>query len=157
MNSGRITEGQSLRGIGGWLLVLCIYLMGLVPLLAAVGMFAVWRASGGSAALQSAVFFEALLELGLAAFAFYAGLLLYQRRPNAVAVTKIYFITMLTLGALVLGIVLLGLVSRFADAALASQLRGPATATGIRQIVIAGLWLLYLERSARVRATYPQG
>ena len=107
--------------------------------------------------MQNALVFEAAFEFALAVFAFYAGWALYQKRPTAVAIAKIYFIVMLTLGVLVLGIVLLGLVSQFSDPALAKQLRGPAMVAALRQILLSGLWLLYLERSQRVRATYPEG
>lgn len=153
--SDSVTQEHRLRGVSGWLLVLCLYLMVLVPLLAVLGLFGAWQVASQSATLQSALIFEALFEFALAAFAFYAGLGLYRQRANAPSVAKIYFITMLTLGVLGLGIVLLGVVSRFSDPALANQLRGPALVAGVREIVLSVLWLLYLERSVRVRATYP--
>jgi len=158
MDSGDAITGEpGLRGVRGWLLVLCLYLMVFVPLLALLGLLGAWQAASQSPTLQGALIFEALFELALAAFAFYAGLALYQRRPNAVTVTKIYFITLLTVGVLGLGIVVLGVVSRFSDPALANQLRGPAAVAAIRQILLSTIWLFYLERSARVRATYPTG
>lgn len=152
-----ITPESRLRGVGGWLMVLCLYLMVLVPILALLGLLGAWQGASKSPTLQNALVFEALFEFALAVFAFYAGWALYQRHPTAVAIAKIYFIVMLTLGVLVLGIVLLGLVSQFSDPALAKQLRGPAMVAALRQILLSGLWLLYLERSQRVRATYPEG
>jgi hypothetical protein len=151
-----IAAESGLHGVRGWLLVLCLYLMVLVPLLAILGLIGVWQGASKAPSLQNALIFEALFEFALGAFAFYAGLALYQRRAGAAAIAKIYFITMLTLGVLVLGIVLLGLVSQFSDPALARQLRGPAIVAALRQIVPAGLWLFYLEQSKRVRATYPE-
>ena len=152
-----ITGESRLQGVRGWLLVLCLYLMVLVPLLALLGLVGAWQGASKAASLQNALIFEALFEFGLAAFAFYAGFALYQRKAGATSIAKIYFITMLTLGVLVLGIVLLGLVSQFSDPALARQLRGPALVAALRQILLSGLWLFYLERSARIRATYPEG
>jgi hypothetical protein len=150
-----VTQTVTLRGVRGWLLVLCLYLMVLVPLLALLGLVGVWQSSVRSAMLANALGFEAALELALAAFGFYAGLALVRQRPNAPSIAKVYFITMLTLGVLGLGIVLMGAVSNFSDAAVANQLRGPATVATLRQILLSGAWLLYLERSLRVRGTYP--
>jgi hypothetical protein len=152
-----ITPERRLHGVHGWLLVLCLYLMVLVPVLAVLGLLGAWQGATRSPTLQNALFFEAAFEFALAVFAFYAGLALYQKRPNAIVIAKIYFIVMLTLGVLVLGIVLLGLVGQFSDPALAKQLRGPAMVAALRQIILSGVWLLYLERSKRVRATYPEG
>lgn len=158
MNSeDTIMPGGRLQGVQGWLLVLCLYLMVLVPLLALLGLYGAWQGAMKSPTLQNALVFEAAFELALALFGFYAGWALYQKRTNAVVIAKLYFIVMLTLGVLVLGIVLLGLVSQFSDPALARQLRGPATVAALRQIILCGLWLFYLEHSKRVRATYPEG
>jgi Kef-type K+ transport system membrane component KefB len=152
-----ITLERRLHGVHGWLLVLCLYLMVLIPVLAVLGLLGAWQGASRSPTLQNALVFEAAFEFALAVFGFYAGLALYQKRPNAVVIAKVYFIVMLTLGVLVLGIVLLGLVAQFSDPALAKQLRGPAMAAALREIILSGVWLLYLERSERVRATYPEG
>jgi hypothetical protein len=152
-----VTPERRLHGVHGWLLVLCLYLMVLVPVLALLGLLGAWQGASRSPTLQNALVFEAAFEFALAVFAFYAGLALYQKRPSAVAIAKIYFITMLTLGVLVLGLVLLGLVSQFSDPALANQLRGPAMVAALREILISGLWLAYLEQAQRVRATYSEG
>jgi hypothetical protein len=158
MNSGdAVTLESRLQGVRGWLLVLCLYLTVIVPLLAVLGLVGAWQAAARSPTLQNALIYESILELALAGFALYAGVMLYQQRPNAVAIAKIYFITMLTLGMLSLGIVLVGAVWQLSDQALSSQLRGPAVFAAVRQIVFAVAWLLYLERSRRVRATFPAG
>ena len=152
-----VTPKRGLNGVHGWLLVLCLYLLVLVPVLALLGLYGAWQGASRSSTLQNALIFEGAFEFALAVFGFYAGWALYQKRPNAVVIAKLYFIVMLTLGVLVLGIVVLGLVSQFSDPALARQLRGPATVAALRQIILCGLWLLYLERSVRVRTTYPEG
>ncbi|HEY4265755.1 MAG TPA: DUF2569 family protein [Micropepsaceae bacterium] len=152
-----VTQETRLQGVRGWLLALCLYLTLLIPLLAVLGLVGAWQAAARSATLQNALVYEAVLELGLAGFAFYSGIALYRRRPNATSIAKIYFITMLTLGVLGLGIALVGAVWQLSDRALANQLRGPAVVAGLRQIVLAVAWLLYLERSRRVHATYPAG
>jgi hypothetical protein len=158
MNSGdTVTQESRLQGVRGWLLLLCLYLTLIVPLLAALGLLGAWQAAARSPTLQNALIYESILELALAGFALYAGVMLYQQRPNAVAIAKIYFITMLTLGMLSLGIVLVGVVWQLSDQAISSQLRGPAVFAAVRQIVVAIAWLLYLERSRRIRATFPAG
>jgi hypothetical protein len=144
----------AVSGVRGWLLVLCLYLMLLVPLAAVLGLVGAWQSAASSPALQSALIFEVLFELGLAAFALYAGMALYRIRPNAVAIAKIYFIVTLTLGTLGVGFILLGAVAQTSDRALANMLRGPAAFAVLRQIVVSAAWLFYLERSERVRTTY---
>jgi hypothetical protein len=152
-----VTHEARLQGVRGWLLVLCLYLTILVPLLAMLGLLGAWQAAARSPNLQNALIYEAILETALAGFALYAGVLLFQQGTNAAAIAKIYFITMLTLGMLGLGIVLLGAVWQFSDQAVSGQLRGPAVFAALRQVVLSVVWLLYLERSRRVRATFPAG
>jgi hypothetical protein len=147
-------DQPALYGVRGWLLVLCLYLMVFVPLLTVLGLVGAWQSAASSPALQSALIFEVLFELGLAVFALYAGWALYRMRPNAVAIAKIYFIVTLTLGMLGVGFVLLGAVTQFSDRALANMLRGPAVFAVLRYIIVSAAWLFYLERSMRVRTTY---
>lgn len=148
-------DRKELQGVRGWLLVLCLYLMAFIPLKAALGLVGVWQAAARSAALQNAVVFSLIFEIALAAFAVYAGLLLYRLRPNGVAVAKIYFIVTLTLAVLGLGMVILGSIGQSTDRALTNVLKGPAVLAVTSQILISAAWLFYLERSKRVRATYP--
>jgi hypothetical protein len=149
-----VTQKVPLQGVGGWLLVLCLYLMVLIPLLAVLELFGAFQNANLSPTLKNALLFGALFEIALAAFAFYAGLALYKRRPNAIAVTKVYFIAMLTLGVLGLGIVLMGWVTQTANSPFAGRMLGPALVAAVRPVILSALWLFYLEHSKRVRATY---
>lgn len=144
-----------LYGVRGWLLALCLYLMVLIPALAVLGLIGAWQSAPSSPTLQSALALEAVFELALAAFAFYAGLMLYRLRPNAVSIAKVYFITILTLGLLGLGIVIVASLGQRSDAVLGNMMRGPAAFAAVREVLLSLLWLVYLERSRRVRATYP--
>jgi hypothetical protein len=148
-------EQSGLYGVRGWLLVLCLYLMLLIPVLALLGLIGAWQSAPSSPALQSALALEVVFELALAGFAFYAGLGLYRSRPNATSIAKVYFITILTLGLLGLGIVVVMSLSQRSDAALGNMLRGPAAFAAVREVLLSVVWLAYLERSRRVRATYP--
>jgi len=153
---GTRSSEPTLHGVGGWLLVLCLYLMALVPLLAILGLVGAWQSAAASPALQSSLVFGTLFELVLAGFAIYAGWGLYRLRPNAAAIVKIYFIVMLTLGVLGLAMAVLGSLTQNPDRVLANLMRGPAVVAGVEQIVLAVAWLFSLERSKRVRATYPR-
>jgi hypothetical protein len=153
--SAQLEADAGLHGVRGWLLVLCLYLMALIPALAILGLIGAWQTAPSSPILQSALALEAVFELALAGFSFYAGLMLYRVRPNAVSIAKVYFITILTLGLLGLGIVVLASFGQRSDVAFSNMLRGPAAFAAIRVVLLSLIWLVYLERSKRVRATYP--
>jgi hypothetical protein len=67
-----------------------------------------------------------------------------------VAIAKVYFITILTLSLLGLGIAIVASLGQRSDIAFRNMLWGPATFA-----LLSLAWLTYLERSKRVRATYP--
>ena len=156
-----IREGEQrtdLYGVRGWLLLLCLYLMIAMPLVALLGTIGALQRAIAAPALRGALLAEVVLEIALAVFAAYAGWALYRMRPNAVKIAKFYFITMLTLSNFGLGIVLVSalVVSRNQDNALLNTLQGPAAVASIRQAILAAVWLVYLLRSKRVRATFPK-
>ncbi len=147
-------SGESGRqGIGGWLLVLVAYLLLFEPLRAVPVLMAL-SLGQGSAAVQNVLMVGAVVQTGIALFSLYAGIGLMRLRPGAASIGKIFFIVMLTLGVLELGMVVLGAVVSVSDPAIASMVRGPATFQAITQILISGAWLVYLEQSRRVRATF---
>jgi hypothetical protein len=147
---------QEPYGVGGWLLVLCLVLMILMPAVAVLGLVGSWQVVGPSSASQTALISETVIELALAALAAYAGWALYQRRPNAVRIAKVYFIVILALGILGLGLVFSAAVAMpgSANGGVIRMLRGPAAFAGFRQIVLSAVCLAYLARSKRVRMTY---
>ena len=148
-------EPQSdLFGVRGWLLLLCLYLLILIPVLAILGLIGAWQTAPSSPSLQSAIMLGTVFELALAGFAFYAGLMLYRLGPNAVAIAKVYFIAILTLGLIGLGSVLIVSLTQRSDTAFSNTLRGPAVFAAIRQVLLSLAWLAYLQRSRRIRATY---
>lgn len=151
-------HGTDLRGVRGWLLLLCLFLMIVMPLVAILGMIGALQRAAAAPALGTVLLPEIVVELALAAFSIYAGWALYRMRPNAVRVARAYFITILALS--IFGLVMLlaagAAQSESQSNALIDTLRGPAVVAGIRQILIAAVCLLYLQRSKRVRATYPK-
>ena len=151
-------QRSDLYGVRGWLLLLCLYLMIAMPLIALLGTIGALQRAIAAPTLQGALLSEVALEIALALLAAFAGWALYRMRPNAVKVAKAYFITMLTLSNLGLGVLVVNalVVSRNQDNALLNTLQGPAAVASIRQVILSAVWLVYLLRSKRVRATFPK-
>jgi hypothetical protein len=150
------STGSELKGIRGWLLVLIAYLLLYEPLRALPVLLAL-SLNPASAAVQNVLVIGAVVQTAIALFSLYAGISLLRRRPGALSIAKIYFVVMLTLGVLELGMVILGAVVSSSDPTIASMVRGPAAVTAVLQVVISGAWLVYLEQSRRVRATFAGG
>jgi hypothetical protein len=129
------------RGVGGWLLVLCLLLLVWQPLSVAV------IASSALDALTIRglpLALTILMRIGVAAVGIAAGLALVKRRPGAVTLAK---------AAL--------LLSAAADLFVYTTPYFPNNRTpGTTPVYVAatlaysGVWLLYLWRSKRVRETY---
>ena len=150
-------ERSELSGVRGWLLSLALMLMVVMPLVAVLGLIGAWESVAGSPALRTSVIAATVVELALAVFAAYAGWVLHQVRPNAVRIAKAYFIVTLVLGIFGLGVAALAALAHpdAPDIALLDMLRGPAALAGFRQIALSAVCLAYLQRSKRVRSTYP--
>ncbi|HEX3485824.1 MAG TPA: DUF2569 family protein [Micropepsaceae bacterium] len=148
-----------LHGVRGWLLLLCIYLVIVMPLIAVLGAIGALQRAATAPALRGVLIGEVVLELALAGLAAFAGWALYRMRPKAVRIAKIYFIIMFVLAVFGLVMVLVTapvLTESQDNAALFKTLRAPATVAAIRQAILSAVWLIYLMRSKRVRATYPK-
>ena len=149
----------ALYGVRGWLLLLCIYLVIVMPLIAILGAIGALQRAASAPALRGALLTEIVLEIGLAGLAAYAGWALYQMRRNAVKIAKAYFIIMLVLAIFGFGVLLAtapALSQAQDNAALFNTLRAPATVAILRQAILSVVWLVYLLRSKRVRATFPK-
>jgi len=145
-----------LKGIRGWLAVLIAYLLLFEPLRAIPVLIAL-SLRPASVALQNVLIIGAIVQTVIALFSLYAGISLLRLRPGAVSIAKTYFVAMLTLGVLELGMAVLGAVISSSDPTIESMIRGPALFTAVIQVVISGAWLVYLEQSRRVRATFAAG
>jgi hypothetical protein len=142
------------RGIRGWLLLLCVNLTVLLPflmLIVVLGSFAD-VSDGATAGFMAG--FHLLLTLPLTGFGVYAGLQLWRVRPGAVRKARGFFMTsfILAAGIAVLAGVMMAVNSGRPEAAVQEIGRGlvsPACGTVI--------WLVYLDRSKRVKANFPRG
>jgi hypothetical protein len=153
--TGRDDEHRA--GVRGWLLLLCVYLIIVMPLIAILGAIGAWQRAAAAPALRGALLTEVVLEIALAGLAAYAGWALYRMRRNAVKFTKAYFIITFVLAIFGLGILLATApaISQAQDnPALLKTLRAPATVASIRQAILSAAWLVYLLRSKRVCTTF---
>ena len=128
------------RGVGGWLLVLCVLLLGWQPLDVAVA------ASGALDALQIRglpLVLILLMRLVVAAVGIAAGLALVKRRPAAVALAK---------AALVMTAAS-DLVVYTTPYFPSNRFPGTTPLYIAASLAYAAIWLAYLSRSKRVRET----
>ena len=144
-----------MRGVGGWLLLLCFGLTVFSPILVGIGIVRGYFADSPHFAafprLRAVFFVDVALRLALTAYGVYAGLRLGLVRPRAVQTAKTYF-------ACAAGYLLIGALLPFAaglppaaDPALAQA----AVEQTVPALISVGIWYAYLVRSQRVKATYP--
>ena len=145
-----------LYGVRGWLLLLCIYLIIVMPLIAILGAIGMLQLAASAPDLRGTLISEGVSALALAGFAAYAGWALYRMRPKAVKIAKAYLITMLVLS--ILGLILASAfaVSQAPDNAPLNTLRTSAMVAILWPAILSMAWLVYLQRSKRVRATFPK-
>jgi Protein of unknown function (DUF2569) len=143
-----------LYGVRGWLLLLCIYLIIVMPLIAILGAIGTLQLAASAPDLRGTLISEGVSALALAGFAAYAGWALYRMRPKAVKIAKAYLITMLVLS--ILGWILASavVVSQTPDNAPLNTLRTSAMVAILWPAILSMAWLVYLQRSKRVRASF---
>ena len=142
-------------GVKGWLKFLCISLTILSPLwvLAAIGRewnetrpyFAQWPS------LETAVVYETWASLALVSFGVFAGYRLWSVHPKAVATAKLYFWVqvpvLVAISAMVIAVADL-------HSAGTNAMVDQSAKDVLRSVVNSVVWLLFLYRSKRVKATY---
>ena len=155
--TGRENEHRTdLYGVRGWLLLLCIYLAIVMPLIAILGAVGTLQLAASAPDLRGALVAEGVSAIALAGFAAYAGWALYRTRPNAVKIAKAYLITMLVLSILGLLLASVFAVSQAPDNAPLNALQASARVAMLWPAILSLAWLIYLQRSKRVRATFPK-
>lgn len=145
-----------LRGVKGWLLLLCVNLTILDPfanlLNLAIGTHFGRQFFDQHPALRNLLLMNGVCSIGLAVFSIYAGISLWRIVPNAVTTAKKYLGTAF----------LYSLVSLFLPylIGLSEEIRKETGATNLFNSFVTALylyaWYQYLKRSKRVRATYPE-
>jgi hypothetical protein len=153
MNEG-VTE---LKGVKGWLLLLCLLLTIFDPFVVLVTLFVV---SDGARASYDAnpplfrlILISGVLRIGLAVFSMYAGISLWRIAPRAVSTARRYLASVAFLAVFLLFLPsLLGLSNEETWGLNQENLLNT-----LLTVIYAAAWYAYLSKSKRVRATYFPG
>jgi hypothetical protein len=144
------------RGVGGWLLLLCVGLTIIGPLMRLSGigstLKALPRISAVMPSLVTLIYVENIFSLIITAFSVYAGYSLWAVKPNAVYKAKAFLVALVIFAVF--------------DLFLIYMTEIPATVTNevitqgifglVQSVIYAGIWSAYLSQSKRVQATYGQ-
>ena len=142
------------KGVGGWLLLLCLVLTVFGPLIT-LGSFAAGYSETSKyfdqfPGLLVITVIDTFLSVGLMAFSVYAGTGLWSIRPGAVQMAKRFLLCFL--GYHAIGAILpfmAGLPSAVNEALIAQIAKDT-----IRGVISFAVWYSYLNKSKRVSATY---
>jgi hypothetical protein len=142
------------RGVGGWLLVLCVILTIISPL---TSLFALGTGFAETApafamfpGLRIIMVIDLVLSLGVVAFSIYAGIGLWTIRPGAVRTAKAYLITFLLYHGIASVLPFLAGLPPEANEAMMKEVFKSV----FRALIFFGVWFSYLNVSKRVKATY---
>ncbi len=142
------------RGVGGWLLLLCVGLTIIGPLMRLSGigstMAELPRISAVLPSLVTLIYVENIFSLFITAFSVYAGYSLWAVKPNAVYKAKAFLITLVIFAVFDLFLIyMIELPVAVANEAIAQGIFGL-----VQSVLYTGVWFAYLTQSKRVRATY---
>jgi len=150
-------QNEQHRGVRGWLLILCLNITILDPLTMLFTIFLVTSATkpyfGEHPELLRLCLASGLCRLALAVFSVYAGIALWKIVPGAVSVARKYFLAVL-LYSIVASLlpVLVGIPRESYQ-----EFAGQTIFNSFLTMAYAIAWYIYLQRSTRVKATYPSG
>jgi uncharacterized membrane protein len=146
--------GSELKGVRGWLLLLCLNLTVLDPTAVLVNLFMVSEVArpyfGQQPGLFHLIMVNGIIGIALAVFSLYAGVSLFRRLPGAPQTARRYFAA----------ISVYAVVSPFLPFILHSEQLSNRETLYINSLnsfftlIYAGAWRLYLKRSRRVRGTF---
>jgi len=146
---------EGLKGVEGWLLLLCWILTFVSPLVMLWQIGMEWKEVAPAFAtlpnLRTLVIVETVLNVLMMAFSIWAGVSLWRLKHNAVRIAKAYFLAAL-IYSIAIPFILTGLVDLPSEMSRALENEGAKQAG--RGILSSVIWLWYLSRSKRVRATY---
>lgn len=142
------------RGVGGWLLFLCISLTVLAPLAILSGlsieMELAQQIKVQYPTFSTALMYASLFRLVLVYLSIRAGVLLWKKKIGAVSKAQTFLVTYAAYSLLLI------CLPYFGDLPLGPQetVRNAFGISAMRTMVYAIVWHLYLTRSVRVRNTF---
>ncbi|MBU3978521.1 DUF2569 domain-containing protein [Patescibacteria group bacterium] len=145
MELDRLQSKPKFKKIGGWLLGFCLILIVITPMATIINLVSAYEEN----ALR---LIEILVNAGLAVFSVYAGILLWQIRPEAVKVTKIFLIVNWALRSMFAYWDIIRLITN--KVASTSPQWLDASLSAIGPMIFLAIWMAYLDRSERVKETY---
>ena len=141
-----LNSGKPVKGVVGWLLVLCITLTIIAPIvqgrIALIALRNLAQMHGLKAGITVRLMAVGYIYLGLSLFSLCAGVSLWREDPRGPALAKAYLSFS---AALVISLYLLLGITGF-------QVQLPRIA--FQRLVYSITWYTYLTRSKRVRETY---
>lgn len=149
-----MNDEAHLRGIRGWLLLLCLSLTVFDPLAMLLNIFVVTNLAKtefeNHPELMRLILINGGCSIGLAVFSIYAGVSLWKTLPNGVRLAKKYLLTACLYS--IFGLVLPSLVGVAAD--FQKQIIGGSVVNSAVTVAYLGCWYQYLKRSRRVKTTF---
>ena len=147
-------QPNTLFGVKGWLLFLCIALTVLSPMRMFFDLNNMLRETipyfSMAPGLLVIVVLITVLTLALAGFSIYSGIALWKLKPRAVLITKRYLLIFLAYSFLSLLIIVFSIPPEVTIGAMFHE----ALKSLYQPLIFFGVWYSYLLKSERVKATY---
>ena len=144
------------KGVGGWLLFLCISLTILSPLFTLINLIIGYKEFNNSfesfPGLLTIIIFDTIISICLMIFSIYAGIALWTIKPKAVKIAKIYLLFFL--GYTIIFIFFLFIIN-FSSIS-SENILGENLKNEFRSLAYLIIWYTYLNKSKRVKATYTE-
>jgi hypothetical protein len=155
MKSTENHTNAQLDGVKGWLLILCLILILVNPVASISNIYSSFKIASPFfkvyPGLRVITITDGILSIGIICFSIYAGISLWRIRPNGVAIVKAFLL--LFMGYAVVANILpflAGLPANANEAMIAQAFIGV-----LRSAIFVFIWYMYLEKSKRVCATFP--
>jgi hypothetical protein len=143
-----------LKGVKGWLLLLCVLLTVFDPSVVLMSLFVVSDGARASYDLRPEIFrlilASGVLRIGLAVFSIYAGMSLWKLAPKAVTTARCYLVAIAVSSVFMLFLPLMLGISEDSQSGIAQE----SILNTLLTVFYVAVWYAYLARSKRVRATY---
>jgi len=142
-------------GVKGWLLLLCLILTLVNPVASICNLYSSFKITSPFfnvyPGLRVITITDVVLSMGIVCFSIYAGISLWRIRPNGVAIAKAFLLTFMGYAVTANILPFLAGLPANANEAMTAQ----AFIGVLRSAIFVFVWYIYLVKSKRVRATFP--